>query len=173
MAVQSITYLNTFCWGSVSTHCLPKIIWLGLIRTLCLWKSVPTTNPFTWQSCFTQLATRSQSWGVCGHPRFSGMFPDFKYWPPPRTAHCFLMLQSTLRHELLPYTLCSGRYVDGQSNVVADYGVVPLLGCLVRQSVAEVVTDFWLVRRQQCVWCWSCVWCWLCVWWLFGLVSVG
>lgn len=39
-----------------------------------------------------------------------------------------------------------GRLLTGRTRVVADYAVVPLLGCSVEATVDEVVTDTWLVR---------------------------
>lgn len=39
-----------------------------------------------------------------------------------------------------------GRVLTGHSRIVADYAVVPLLGCSVEATVDEVVTDTWLVR---------------------------
>lgn len=38
-----------------------------------------------------------------------------------------------------------GRVLVGRTRVVADYAVVPLLGCSVEATVDEVVTDTWLV----------------------------
>lgn len=38
-----------------------------------------------------------------------------------------------------------GKVLMGRSRVVADYAVVPLLGCSVEATVEEVVTDTWLV----------------------------
>lgn len=39
-----------------------------------------------------------------------------------------------------------GRVLSGSRRVVADFAVVPLLGCAVEATVDEVVTDTWLVR---------------------------
>lgn len=39
-----------------------------------------------------------------------------------------------------------GRVLTGRARIVADYAVVPLLGCSVEATVDEVVTDTWLVR---------------------------
>lgn len=39
-----------------------------------------------------------------------------------------------------------GKVLIGRTRVVADYAVVPLLGCSVEATVDEVVTDTWLVR---------------------------
>lgn len=41
-----------------------------------------------------------------------------------------------------------GRVLMGRTRVVADYAVVPLLGCSVEATVDEVVTDTWLVRSH-------------------------
>lgn len=41
----------------------------------------------------------------------------------------------------------AGKIVSLQSRIVADYAVVPLLGCEVEATVGEVVTNTWLVRR--------------------------
>uniref|UniRef100_A0AAX7URN1 BRCT domain-containing protein n=1 Tax=Astatotilapia calliptera TaxID=8154 RepID=A0AAX7URN1_ASTCA len=41
-----------------------------------------------------------------------------------------------------------GKVLMGRSRVVADYAVVPLLGCSVEATVEEVVTDTWL---KECV----------------------
>uniref|UniRef100_A0A8C5I1R1 BRCT domain-containing protein n=1 Tax=Gouania willdenowi TaxID=441366 RepID=A0A8C5I1R1_GOUWI len=41
-----------------------------------------------------------------------------------------------------------GRVLIGRTRIVADYAVVPLLGCLVEATVDEVVTDTWL---RECV----------------------
>lgn len=38
-----------------------------------------------------------------------------------------------------------GKMLNGRPRVVADYAVVPLLGCSVEATVDEVVTDTWLV----------------------------
>lgn len=40
----------------------------------------------------------------------------------------------------------SGKLLVGRKRTVADYAVVPLLGCEVEATVDEVVTDTWLVR---------------------------
>lgn len=39
-----------------------------------------------------------------------------------------------------------GKVLTGRARIVADYAVVPLLGCPVEATVDEVVTDTWLVR---------------------------
>uniref|UniRef100_A0AAX7VYG1 BRCT domain-containing protein n=1 Tax=Astatotilapia calliptera TaxID=8154 RepID=A0AAX7VYG1_ASTCA len=46
-----------------------------------------------------------------------------------------------------------GKVLMGRSRVVADYAVVPLLGCSVEATVEEVVTDTWLVMcvEKECV----------------------
>ncbi|XP_059182443.1 DNA topoisomerase 2-binding protein 1 [Centropristis striata] len=46
-----------------------------------------------------------------------------------------------------------GRVLTGRTRVVADYAVVPLLGCAVEATVDEVVTDTWLAMcvEKQCV----------------------
>lgn len=44
-----------------------------------------------------------------------------------------------------------GKVLVGRFRGVADYAVVPLLGCEVEATVGEVVTDTWLVRWQN-VW---------------------
>lgn len=44
-----------------------------------------------------------------------------------------------------------GKVLSGSTRIVADFAVVPLLGCAVEATVDEVVTDTWLVRlRNQC-----------------------
>lgn len=40
-----------------------------------------------------------------------------------------------------------GKIMSLQSRIVADYAVVPLLGCEVEATVGEVVTNTWLVRK--------------------------
>ncbi|CAL8293832.1 unnamed protein product [Lota lota] len=46
-----------------------------------------------------------------------------------------------------------GKVLTGRTRAVADYGVVPLLGCEVEATVDEVVTDTWLVLcvEKECV----------------------
>ncbi|KAM6971020.1 DNA topoisomerase 2-binding protein 1 [Tautogolabrus adspersus] len=46
-----------------------------------------------------------------------------------------------------------GRVLMGRTRVVADYAVVPLLGCSVEATVDEVVTDSWLAMcvEKECV----------------------
>ncbi|XP_045077112.1 DNA topoisomerase 2-binding protein 1-A-like isoform X1 [Coregonus clupeaformis] len=46
-----------------------------------------------------------------------------------------------------------GKVLVGRTRAVADYAVVPLLGCEVEATVDEVVTDTWLAMcvEQQCV----------------------
>lgn len=41
----------------------------------------------------------------------------------------------------------AGKILTPQSRTVADYAVVPLLGCEVEATVGEVVTNTWLVRK--------------------------
>lgn len=41
----------------------------------------------------------------------------------------------------------AGKIVSLPSRIVADYAVVPLLGCEVEAAVGEVVTNTWLVRN--------------------------
>lgn len=41
-----------------------------------------------------------------------------------------------------------GKVLVGRFRGVADYAVVPLLGCEVEATVDEVVTDTWLVREM-------------------------
>lgn len=42
-----------------------------------------------------------------------------------------------------------GKVLVGRFRGVADYAIVPLLGCEVEATVDEVVTDTWLVRRKN------------------------
>uniref|UniRef100_A0A8C4Z728 DNA topoisomerase II binding protein 1 n=1 Tax=Gadus morhua TaxID=8049 RepID=A0A8C4Z728_GADMO len=42
-----------------------------------------------------------------------------------------------------------GKVLTGRTRAVADYGVVPLLGCEVEATVDEVVTDTWLVLCDE------------------------
>ncbi|XP_034562035.1 DNA topoisomerase 2-binding protein 1 [Notolabrus celidotus] len=46
-----------------------------------------------------------------------------------------------------------GRVLVGRTRIVADYAVVPLLGCSVEATVDEVVTDTWLAMcvEKECV----------------------
>ncbi|CAK6967478.1 DNA topoisomerase 2-binding protein 1 [Scomber scombrus] len=46
-----------------------------------------------------------------------------------------------------------GRMLTGRTRIVADYAVVPLLGCSVEATVDEVVTDTWLAMcvEKECV----------------------
>lgn len=46
----------------------------------------------------------------------------------------------------------AGKIVSLQSRIVADYAVVPLLGCEVEATVGEVVTNTWLVRKYCSSW---------------------
>lgn len=41
----------------------------------------------------------------------------------------------------------AGKTVPLQSRIIADYAVVPLLGCSVEPTVGDVVTNIWLVRE--------------------------
>uniref|UniRef100_A0A8C4H0Z2 DNA topoisomerase II binding protein 1 n=1 Tax=Dicentrarchus labrax TaxID=13489 RepID=A0A8C4H0Z2_DICLA len=64
---------------------------------------------------------------------------------------CFLLVgfgtESEAQLSLL-VTENGGRVLTGRTRVVADYAVVPLLGCSVEATVDEVVTDTWL---KECV----------------------
>lgn len=40
----------------------------------------------------------------------------------------------------------AGKVLSAQKRMIADYAVVPLLGCEVEATVEEVVTNAWLVR---------------------------
>lgn len=44
-----------------------------------------------------------------------------------------------------------GKVLAGRCRAVADYAVVPLLGCSVEATVDEVVTDTWLVRTKPVI----------------------
>lgn len=46
----------------------------------------------------------------------------------------------------------AGKIVSLQSRIVADYAVVPLLGCEVEATVGDVVTNTWLVRKYCSSW---------------------
>lgn len=62
---------------------------------------------------------------------------------------CFLLVGFGAEAESqlsLLVTENGGRVLMGRTRVVADYAVVPLLGCSVESTVDEVVTDTWLVR---------------------------
>lgn len=41
----------------------------------------------------------------------------------------------------------AGEVLPLQSRTIADYAVVPLLGCTVKATVGDVVTNTWLVRE--------------------------
>lgn len=41
----------------------------------------------------------------------------------------------------------AGKILPLQSRTIADYAVVPLLGCTVKPTVGDVVTNTWLVRE--------------------------
>lgn len=41
----------------------------------------------------------------------------------------------------------AGEVLPPQSRTIADYAVVPLLGCTVKATVDDVVTNTWLVRE--------------------------
>lgn len=62
---------------------------------------------------------------------------------------CFLLMgfgnEAEAQLSLL-VTENGGRVLMGRTRIVADYAVVPLLGCSVEATVDEVVTDTWLVR---------------------------
>lgn len=62
---------------------------------------------------------------------------------------CFLLVGFGTEAEAqlsLLVTENGGRVLTGRTRIVADYAVVPLLGCSVEATVDEVVTDTWLVR---------------------------
>lgn len=47
----------------------------------------------------------------------------------------------------------AGKILPLQSRTIADYAVVPLLGCTVKLTVGDVVTNTWLVRELQFQFC--------------------
>lgn len=62
---------------------------------------------------------------------------------------CFLLVGFGTESEAQLSVLVTengGKVLMGRTRVVADYAVVPLLGCSVEATVDEVVTDTWLVR---------------------------
>lgn len=71
------------------------------------------------------------------------------------SGKCFLLVgfgaESEAQLSLL-VTENGGRILMGRTRVVADYAVVPLLGCSVEATVDEVVTDTWLVRSLYLCW---------------------
>ncbi|XP_070784264.1 DNA topoisomerase 2-binding protein 1 [Enoplosus armatus] len=69
---------------------------------------------------------------------------------------CFLLVGFGSEAEAqlsLLVTENGGRVLIGRTRVVADYAVVPLLGCSVEATVDEVVTDTWLAMcvEKECV----------------------
>ncbi|XP_030254218.1 DNA topoisomerase 2-binding protein 1 [Sparus aurata] len=69
---------------------------------------------------------------------------------------CFLLVGFGAEAESqlsLLVTENGGRVLMGRTRVVADYAVVPLLGCSVESTVDEVVTDTWLAMcvEKECV----------------------
>ncbi|XP_044031871.1 DNA topoisomerase 2-binding protein 1 [Siniperca chuatsi] len=69
---------------------------------------------------------------------------------------CFLLVGFGSEAEAqlsLLVTENGGRVLMGRTRVVADYAVVPLLGCSVEATVDEVVTDTWLAMcvEKECV----------------------
>ncbi|KAM6908167.1 DNA topoisomerase 2-binding protein 1 isoform 2-T2 [Lycodopsis pacificus] len=69
---------------------------------------------------------------------------------------CFLLVGFGAEAETqlsLLVTENAGRVLMGRTRVVADYAVVPLLGCSVEATVDEVVTDTWLAMcvEKECV----------------------
>lgn len=44
----------------------------------------------------------------------------------------------------------AGIVLSAQKRMIADYAVVPLLGCEVEATVEEVVTNAWLVSKKSC-----------------------
>ncbi|XP_073344915.1 DNA topoisomerase 2-binding protein 1 isoform X2 [Pagrus major] len=69
---------------------------------------------------------------------------------------CFLLVGFDAEAEAqlsLLVTENGGRVLMGRTRVVADYAVVPLLGCSVESTVDEVVTDTWLAMcvEKECV----------------------
>ncbi|XP_058499828.1 DNA topoisomerase 2-binding protein 1 isoform X1 [Solea solea] len=68
---------------------------------------------------------------------------------------CFLLVGFGSEAEAqlsLLVTEHGGRVLTGRTRVVADYAVVPLLGCSVEATVDEVVTDTWLAMcvEKEC-----------------------
>lgn len=62
---------------------------------------------------------------------------------------CFLLVGFGTEAEVQLSALVTengGRVLMGRTRIVADYAVVPLLGCSVEATVDEVVTDTWLVK---------------------------
>lgn len=47
----------------------------------------------------------------------------------------------------------AGKILPLQSRTIADYAVVPLLGCTVKPTVGDVVTNTWLVRELHLQFC--------------------
>nr|XP_046226965.1 DNA topoisomerase 2-binding protein 1 [Scatophagus argus] len=69
---------------------------------------------------------------------------------------CFLLVGFGTEAEAqlsLLVTENGGKVLMGRTRVVADYAVVPLLGCSVEATVDEVVTDTWLAMcvEKECV----------------------
>ncbi|XP_071340915.1 DNA topoisomerase 2-binding protein 1 [Trachinotus anak] len=69
---------------------------------------------------------------------------------------CFLLVGFGAEAEAqlsLLVTEHGGRVLMGRTRVVADYAVVPLLGCSVEATVDEVVTDTWLAMcvEKECI----------------------
>ncbi|KAM9839309.1 DNA topoisomerase 2-binding protein 1 [Aulostomus maculatus] len=69
---------------------------------------------------------------------------------------CFLLVGFDAEAEAQLSSLVTengGRVLAGRTRVVADYAVVPLLGCTVEATVDEVVTDTWLAMcvERECV----------------------
>lgn len=91
-----------------------------------------------------------------------GQEPDSTLQEPSEAGlffgKCFLLVGFSTEAEAqlsLLVTENGGRVLMGRTRVVADYAVVPLLGCSVEATVDEVVTDTWLVGSSYCFRCTS------------------
>lgn len=51
----------------------------------------------------------------------------------------------------------AGKVMPQQNKAIADYAVVPLLGCKVESTVGDVVTNTWLVRTSHKMWYLECM----------------
>lgn len=58
-------------------------------------------------------------------------------------------------HLSLLVTENAGRVLAGHTRAVADYAIVPLLGCEVEATVGDVATDTWLVRCAEIMSAWG------------------
>lgn len=131
-------------WSQLSGSLLPLYLVEYISLSLSVEAAKSEVEPFN-DSTHISLQEENQSSVTHCHPDAStiteeGLFSQKSFLVVGFSSENESNIANVIREN-------AGKIVSFQSRIVADYAVVPLLGCEVEATVGEVVTNTWLVRK--------------------------